>query len=201
MASSGPNSPGTISSDSSVGTVSWSNPSNAGASDDSDATATSGSTATTHYLWSVGFGFSIPGGSTIDGILVEIEKQSGSSPFGNIKDSTVRLIIGGSLSGDNKANTGISWPTTDTYTSYGGASDLWGLTPTVSDVNGSDFGIAISGQITISGPASITGSVDHVRITVHYTEAAAGGQPITKRQVGTTHMGGISRFAAGGQGR
>ena len=61
------------------------------------------------------------------------------------------------------------WTTSDVYYSFGSASDLWNETWTVADINASDFGYIFQ----ISGQPSGTASVDHVRITVHYTEAGA----------------------------
>ena len=63
---------------------------------------------------------------------------------GNAFDYEVKLIIGGSPTGDNKAKAG-AWPTSDsdTYLSYGGNSDLWGCTLSPAVVNSSDFGVAL----------------------------------------------------------
>lgn len=55
-------SPGTLADDAAVGTVAWSNPSNAASSNDSYATA-SGAGGTTHYLKATNFGFAIPAGA------------------------------------------------------------------------------------------------------------------------------------------
>jgi hypothetical protein len=78
MANTSATSPGTMVDDATVGTVAWTNPTNAGASDNSYATiGTSGRCGvfTGHYLKATNFGFSIPVGATITGILVEIERK------------------------------------------------------------------------------------------------------------------------------
>lgn len=60
-----------------------------------------------------------------------------------VADETISLMIGGSVVGSNKAITTTTWGASSVVT-YGGSSDLWGLTPTVSEINASDFGVAIA---------------------------------------------------------
>ena len=68
-----------------------------------------------------------------------------SQPPDTPKITLAKLIKGGSQSGDNKAsNTSI--PTSVGNVDFGGASDLWGNTLSDSDINASNFGIAV--QIT-----------------------------------------------------
>lgn len=70
-------SPGTLASDSAVGTRPWSNPGNAAASDDSDATAlATGGDEVTEYLKATNFGLSVPSTATILGVKVQIERAS-----------------------------------------------------------------------------------------------------------------------------
>lgn len=192
MSSSGPNSPGTGSTAARGGNVgAWTNASNVLASDNSYATGygLSGVSPTyTNYLTATNFGFSIPSGATIDGIVVEIERKAiGGVPF-HIKDSILSLIKGGTISGDNKAS-GTDWDTTETYYSYGSSSDLWGLTLTDTDVNASTFGVALSVGAGATGKGSAAVVVDHIRITVYYTAAGAAGQATSKRFGGVPFMG------------
>lgn len=63
-----------------------------------------------------------------------------------VRDVNVKLVKGGTVSGDNKADTGTDWPSSDTDKTYGGAADLWGVTLTESDVEASDFGVVINAQ-------------------------------------------------------
>ncbi len=190
MSSSGPNSPGTIAADTSVGTRVWSTITNAGASDNSYATASYSiaGTASTQYIKATNFGFSVAG--TIDGILVEIERKASSNSASlYAKDNIVKLVVGGTISGSDLADTATKYPTADAYASYGGASSLWGLTPADTDINASNFGVVISSNITSPGKSSCTVSVDHIRITVYYTGAAPSGQPTSKRFGGVPFMG------------
>ena len=62
----------------------------------------------------------------------------------------VKLIKGGSQSGDNKAS-GNSLPTSVGNVNFGGASDLWGNTLSDSDINASNFGIAVQLKWNIYG--------------------------------------------------
>ncbi|MBP9715204.1 MAG: hypothetical protein KBD52_01820 [Candidatus Pacebacteria bacterium] len=173
MASQGPNSPGTLVNDNSAGTVAWANPGNAASSNDSWATADnigSGGFTTSQYLKVTNFGFSIPSGATINGIVLEREGQC-SVP--GVRDHTIKLVVGGTISGNNK-NSATFWSDTgDTIFTYGTSTDLWGLTPSYSDINASNFG-AVVRVVNTAFKFTSTASVDHVRITIYYTAGASG---------------------------
>jgi hypothetical protein len=77
-------------------------------------------------------------------------------------DHAVQLIKGGTIVGNNLANT-TSWPATDAYVSYGGSSNLWGSTWALSDINANNFGVAIAARIQNG-----TARIDHVRVSVTY---------------------------------
>jgi len=163
MSSAGPNNGSSFVDDASVGTVAWSNPANAQYSDNVYASVTLNSGIISHYLKATGFGFSIPSNATINGILVEVERKAAA---GTIGDYSVKLVKGGAISGNNKADTTNNWPTTDTYKSYGGSTDLWGLSWTAADINASNFGMAIACRGYAANSISY---IDHIRITVYYT--------------------------------
>lgn len=168
MSDTGWKSPGTVVDDSSVGEYSWSNPSNAKASDDNYATAYSDPSAgDSHYLKATNFGFSIPSGSTIDGILVRIERRCPQTKD-VIYDKYVKIIkSNGSIGSTNKA-LATSWGTTDSYFEYGSSSDKWGETWTYLDINDTDFGVALS----VSMDSGVDAYVDHIQIKVYYTESS-----------------------------
>lgn len=170
MASQGPNSPSTATASN------WSSPNNITSSNNAHASKQFNSGGgTSDTLQATSFGFSIPSGATIDGIVVEIERYADSNfPTLNITDNEIRLIKGGVISGTNKA-TATSWSTTESYFTYGGSSDLWGLSLTRTDVNASNFGVSIKVTGTVLEKAQVSAFVDHVRITVHYTESGGGG--------------------------
>lgn len=138
------------------GSPAWTNPSNATANDGSFATVTvAGFTGT--LTWT-GFGFAVPTGSTIDGIEVDVWVKT-TSP-GTSGDNLARLVIGGSQAGSNMA-VGTALSSGGAILTYGGPTDLWGLTPSVSDVNASNFGFAWQA----GGSATI--SVDYARIKIY----------------------------------
>lgn len=162
----GPNNPSSSTNNSSVGTVNLSNTGNVYISDNSRASGTALVLGNkTHYLVSSGYGFSIPSYAIICGISVDIEKRA-TGLLQDVEDYSVKIVKGGVVDGDNKAQSG-TWDFSDTYANYGGPSDLWGVTWTANDINSNDFGVAISADlwgISVLPSAQI----DHVKITVHY---------------------------------
>lgn len=165
-ASSGPLSPSTVVDDSSVGTITWTNPGNSTSSDNARAIATLDDLQISHYLKVTNFGFSIPSNASIKGVTVEIEKSAQTAS--RIKDSEVKIVKGGSIGTTNKADTTNFWSTTDGYAPYGGSSDLWGETWSPSDINSSNFGFVISAKKDEIAGAGIDARIDHARITVTY---------------------------------
>jgi hypothetical protein len=168
VASEGPNNPGTTANEVTTGQA-WSNTSNAVSSNNSYASTTADIGGGSDGLRCTNFGFSIPGGATIDGIIVEVERKC---DLGAVIDSGISLVIGGITVGDDKSSAD-SWPTSDGTKVYGGSSDLWGDTWTDSEINDSGFGVQV-GAIDQFAAGDIA-SVDHVKITVHYTESGGGG--------------------------
>ncbi len=184
--SAGPNFPSSSVEDSSIGTATWTSVGNATASDNSRAGSSLGSSQITRYIKATNFGFSIPGGATIDGILVEWEVSigMGSNP---VTDHAVRIVKGGTIGSTDKSS-GTAWTTSDVFLSHGGASDLWGETWTPADINATNFGAALSAIGSVTAPSMP--QVDSVRITVTYTVASTisvSGTVYTNE--GTTTMG------------
>lgn len=162
--SSGPNSPGTMADDASIGSVIWGGPNNAKVSDNAYTSYLSAGSDISHYIQATNFSFSIPAGATIDGITVEAEKSKTGS--GDITDISARLVKGGMPFSSDMYNTSV-WPGVDAYSTYGSTSNLWGVTWTPDDINSSTFGFGLSAMG--SGTPPITAQVDHIRITVNYT--------------------------------
>ena len=77
-------------------------------------------------------------------------------------DHAVKLMKGGTIGGADLASL-ATWPTSDAYLTYGGATTLWGLDWTPADINASNFGAAVAARVQNG-----TARVDHVRITVYY---------------------------------
>lgn len=178
MASQGPNSPGTVSSNAVGGTEPWASPGNASASDNTYTTANCNTGfEISEYLWSTNYSFSIPSGATINGIVVEVDKKASinSGPC-RLVDVDARIIQGGSAIGNNNKSL-ANWPTTEATITYGSSSDLWGLTWADTDINASNFGFALQCR-NLCSKSAILASVDHIRITVHYTGGAAPTNPL-----------------------
>lgn len=164
-ADSGFRDPTAAANDDTVGTGAWVNEGNVFASDDSKATRGGfAGSYISNYLKATAFGFAIPGGATIDGIEVQIEKLGGT-----VTDEYVQIVKADATIGTtNKADTTTSWPDADAYVTYGGAADLWDETWTSTDINDADFGVVIAADVV--HPASI--AVDHIQVKVYYTEAS-----------------------------
>lgn len=151
------------------GTFVWSNPTRAQATDNSYATATDTTTGNTHYLKGVGFGFAIPTSSTINGIVVSIERKKDSAPSVTWTDSVVRLLKANVVIGDNKA-TSTSYTTSDVTENHGGSSDLWNAGGwTLAQINAATFGVVYSAHANDPLTSGGVVSCDYISITVYYT--------------------------------
>lgn len=107
----------TFSSDSTVGTISWTNPSNAASSN--DVWASAAISTTTDFA---------------------------------VDDNSVRLFYNGAYAGTDKASA-TNWnPGVDSTRTYGGSTDVWGLTPGFHLINDATFGVGISAQRDASTP-------------------------------------------------
>ncbi|WP_181389053.1 hypothetical protein, partial [Klebsiella pneumoniae] len=70
-----------------------------------------------NFALATNFGFSIPTGATINGIAVQVEAdEDGADDF---RDNSIRLIIGGTQSGDNKS-AGAGYLSSDSFHYFGG---------------------------------------------------------------------------------
>lgn len=184
MATAGPNFPGTSANRTGTGTVAWANPSNANADDGSrtTATATPISDRQTNYLYCSNFSFSIPSGSTINGITVTIEKQLETTTTAT--DTIVSIVKADNSIGSTNYKKAGNWPTPLTVFTYGGVSDLWGETWSYSDINDVDFGIVISGRVAGGFKSSGYLHIDYVKISIDYTTGSSfiASKPVIVRQ-------------------
>lgn len=181
MAAQGPNSPTAASQNNgNGGSYSWGTITNVYTSDNAYALSSVGPGGISYQVLVTGFGFSIPPTATIDGVEVSIERKKTGSGSATINDNLIKLVKNGTVSGNSKS-TGATWPTSDTTATFGSSSDLWGNTLTPSDINNSNFGVAIAVScFSVKFPA--TANIDHVTITVTYTD---GPPPATTTGVGT----------------
>jgi len=121
----------------------------------------------THYHISSNYGFAIPSSAVICGIEVRVEKGE----FGilaNVKDNSVRIIKGGTITGNDHA-LASGWGGTDATSTYGSSSDTWGVSWTPADINSGSFGLAFSANL--GGVAVLpTARIDQIRIRVWYND-------------------------------
>jgi hypothetical protein len=176
--------PGTMADDASVGTIAWVNPDNAKVSNNTYTIALFNGGTYSHRLKATNFGFTIPVGASINGILVSIEKYC-PTPGGDttVRDRYLNIIkADGSIGTTNNAKTTSMWPTSDSYISYGSSTDLWGETWTSADINDADFGVAFA----VSDPAMVfQANVDHIRITVYYSYDVVSTPTYSQLQITT----------------
>jgi hypothetical protein len=157
-------SPGEVLDDSAVGAVEWKETSKAKTSDDAWAKAETFADDVTHYLKAMDFAFALPEDAVPLGILAAVERHADSKA--QAKDERVRIIKGGVVKeAQDKAGPDV-WPTSDAFHFYGDANDLWGQSWLPSDINDSEFGVAIAAKDW--GPAGGTISIDSISISVYY---------------------------------
>lgn len=171
MASQGPNSAGAGGNVTYYDEWSWNDSGNIAASDNSRTFADRINlfAGPSDFLSASSFGASIPTGATIDGVQVDVERYASTAGF---VDSEVYLTsggYGGVISFPSK--TSQEWPTSEQYQTFGGSADLWGATLTPAVVNASGFGFLVNADSASMSLGTIY--VDHVRMTVYYTEAAS----------------------------
>ena len=149
-------------------TTSWGNVTNAISSNNVYTTPNANLPGTgnyTDYLKVTNFQFTIPIGSIVTGIKIDVERSDAN---GKSKDYQIRLIKSGIIQTLDKAQSS-AWGSADAVQTYGAIGDLWGLGWTVADVNTLGFGFAFSAQRTGGGAQTTLAKVDEIVITVYYT--------------------------------
>jgi hypothetical protein len=168
MASSdGPFNPGVGSNVPTIGTVPWQNPGEivTPGSPYATATLTQGSLYS-NYLQGTQYGFSIPDGVPIWGIEVQVNRQVDDHNAG-IMDNEVRLVKEGAIVGENRALPDV-WTVDFTLVTYGGPTDLWGVSWTAAEINSPDFGVALSAYRSNNGSNLRQAVVDSMQVIVYY---------------------------------
>ena len=153
-----------------VATGNWTGLTNVGTQNNVYAQASVANSDITNYLKCTGYGFSIPAGATITGIM--------AGPWLNstftMLDNAMQLVKGGAIQATNLAtgatipNGGGSLAATPTQFTYGDSTHLWGNTWTPANINSANFGAAFAAQR--GGFASAQqAAVDAMPITIYYT--------------------------------
>jgi hypothetical protein len=168
---SGALSPGTIANDASIGTLAWSSWTLDNAKLEDDIGAEIGGSSgpySSNYLKATKFDFNIPTGATIDGIKVEIKKRS--MFYADIfYDYEIKIVKSDNSFGNQNKASVTGWTESLEYFTYGNINDLWGETWTAEDINDPCFGVVISVIRPIIGPSQRFADVDHIRMTIYYT--------------------------------
>ena len=144
----------------------WTNPGNITTSDNAYATSTVTASGVSDQLRGVTWGFTIPTGSLIEGIILSVERIGGAG-LGTIEDYTVHLKTGTKTS-TNKAIAG-AWDILEETINYGGATDTWGQTWTVDEINESGGAFAVEFTVQETAAQDRVASVDSISLTVYYS--------------------------------
>lgn len=154
----------------------WTSPTNTAAEDGLFATCSipaSGACGSSHTVTALGF--AIPAGATVNGIEVSYkQKCSANASCSTSTADGGAVFITGCTGTSNNNGDAMAWTTTNATSSLGSASDMWGLTCTVAQVNATAFGVK-SDVVNISTTSSRTASIDYIAVTVYYTPAGGGG--------------------------
>ena len=156
----------------------WTPLSNIQASDGSYASCSAEVDHTNNWcptIYAKNFGFSIPSGATIVGILCEYKCKCNVCLSTTRKTYLIHAYAGkadGTYSTTDMAD-GDKWAITPTTISLGSSSDLWGETWTADNIDDADFGIAFTAyQLCIDTSATVISYLDFIRFTVYYTNPA-----------------------------
>lgn len=137
----------------------WTTPTNAFSSDDSYAIYNN---TTQDFLRLTTFGFALPDNAIIRGFEVWIE-GNGTSATATDRDIELFLTKDGSTSVGTVKDLTLN-QTTDTVQLAGGASDLWGTTWDLAEVNATTFGVLVRDNDTTAAALNI----DQVILRVYY---------------------------------
>jgi hypothetical protein len=160
-----PNSTQTAGSGSGVG---WTSPGNI--TGIGYATDNLGAGATSGPLVGLNFGFAIPAGSTINGVIASASAFAGQGFALEFFD--IQLMLSGVVIGTAKSDT-TKWRASPKVFSYGSPTDLWGATLTPTNINDPTFGFQ-TGVENVAAE-SVLASVASYGLQVYYTFGGGGG--------------------------
>lgn len=145
------------------------NPANAYSSNDSRAIFT---VDTNDRVDLYNFGFSIPAGSTIDGIEISVEARMGSVGDPPRQATLTPRYNSRGTNAPSSANTS-DFSGSDTTLTVGGATSTFGRTWADTDFSNANFSVRIQEDCNFF--FNIDLEVDHVQVKVYYTEPSWGG--------------------------
>jgi len=119
------------------------------------------------------FGFSIPTGSVINGIIVSVEGYgAGNNASRRSLTAALSKDAGANVAGDVGASTDMG--SGEAVTTWGASDSLWNTTWSVDDINSSNFAV----RIAVSGSGGYIRYVDYVTVDVYYTSPSATNMQI-----------------------
>jgi len=128
----------------------------------------------TYVLKATGFGFSIPAGSTIDGVICRVNtwyrplQGTGSMDLMQLLDTDKTRV------GTNQCETPVLLTSNPvTIIEKGSSTDLWDNSLTVDWVNNANFGVGL-GIIATDDNADV--DVDYVTLEIYYTPPEGDGK-------------------------
>lgn len=121
----------------------------------------------TYYAKFTNFGFSIPLGATIIGIVATVTKSDTGGAM-NVYDNAVRIVKNGVIGTTDKSNPTMWSNVGPVISTYGTSSDLWGQTWTPADINNSNFGLAFSVKYLGFSKSGVPVELSQIKLTVHY---------------------------------
>lgn len=195
------------------GNRAWSGPGNITADDASDASVYAPVTNDpTDWLRASNFTYGIPAGSTIDGMegtVIDV-RVNDVTAFWNACTIFSQL---GLAAGDSQHLDFTSISATPQTETAGGSADLWGLTPTLANLESSNWGFGIRNTTTNSDDTLL---IDAMSMTIYYTSESvaalmigdgctetqliAGGRTVTLNLTGLTWAVAGATFDAERQG-
>lgn len=149
--------------------------------------------STSNTLTLSNFGFTIPAGSTIDGVVLRVKRKATRTQDPQVSPTpsfsyTLQPALNGTNNGTEQASSVIT-ATTYSTDSYGSSTNKLGITLSASDINSSNFQIKIvststayfdAAEVDLGGGffvweyygSDIYSEYDFVSVEVHYTEPA-----------------------------
>lgn len=155
---------------------------NLGTSDDSRAVFFMTNVATSvPVVYLTGFGFNIPTGSSIQGIVVSAECSidnvtSFDADFadaGAALGGGAELMLAGVPNTVYRKTNGTNFTASDVALTFGGSADKWIPALTVDDVNDEGFGVKLLMAVNSSTANDRNARIDHVTITITYIPPGA----------------------------
>jgi hypothetical protein len=158
----------------------WVNPNNAAGTSAYATCTLYGSNDTVNesgLLQFTNFNFSgIPAGATITGIAVSVKRYQSSGTSATYDDTVTLVGLTGDITSHVQKYPAGEWPSSATAQSYGSSSDLWGVMPTLAQIQASTFGFEIGCQCTLAPGTGADINLNSATATVYY---ATSGQTAT----------------------